>query len=63
MRKLRVITLTGVLWLCIFANAQVTSPVNGVSDPRTNCYAFTNATLVIEGFCNDDVNPLGPVQE
>jgi len=49
MRKLRVITLTGVLWLCIFANAQVTSPVNGVSDPRTNCYAFTNATIVKDG--------------
>lgn len=26
--------------------AQQTFPVNGVADPRTNCYAFTHATLV-----------------
>ncbi|HEY0273904.1 MAG TPA: hypothetical protein VGC22_12010, partial [Chitinophaga sp.] len=40
--------------LCILAGllgpatllAQQTFPVNGVADPRTNCYAFTHATLV-----------------
>src|SRR5678815_2258958 len=37
------------LMLCIFAKAQVTFPVNGVSDPRTGCYAFTNATIVKDG--------------
>src|SRR5438034_11543145 len=35
--------------LCISAKAQVTFPVNGVSDPRTGCYAFTNATVVKDG--------------
>ncbi len=35
--------------LCIIHQAQVTFPVNGVSDPRTNCYAFTNATIVKDG--------------
>jgi imidazolonepropionase-like amidohydrolase len=37
------------LMLCIFAKAQVTFPVNGISDPRTGCYAFTNATIVKDG--------------
>jgi imidazolonepropionase-like amidohydrolase len=40
---------TGAFILCIFVQAQVTFPVNGVADPRTNCYAFTNATIVKDG--------------
>ena len=40
---------TGAVMLCIFAQAQVTFPVNGVTDPRTKCYAFTNATIVKDG--------------
>ncbi len=47
MRKL--VPLTGVVFLCFFARAQVTFPVNGVADPRTGCYAFTNATIVKDG--------------
>src|SRR5215472_16090145 len=36
--------------LCgVFAQSQVTFPVNGVADPRTGCYAFTNATIVKDG--------------
>lgn len=42
-------TATVAFMLCIFAQAQVTFPVNGVADPRTNCYAFTNATIVKDG--------------
>ena len=38
-----------LLILYIFTKAQVTFPVNGVSDPRTGCYAFTNATIVKDG--------------
>jgi len=45
----RIKSVTGALVLCIFANAQVTFPVNGVADPRTGCYAFTNATIVKDG--------------
>ncbi len=45
----RIKTATGAVILCIFAQAQITSPVNGVADPRTNCYAFTNATIVKDG--------------
>ena len=45
----RIKTATGAFILCIFAQAQVTFPVNGVADPRTNCYAFTNATIVKDG--------------
>ena len=41
-------TIWALIW-CIFANAQVTFPVNGVSDPRLGCYAFTNATIVKDG--------------
>ena len=35
--------------LSMFANAQVTFPVNGITDPRIGCYAFTNATIVKDG--------------
>ena len=38
-----------VMALCLFAlhaGAQVTFPENGVVDPRTGHYAFTNATIV-----------------
>src|SRR4029079_12111643 len=28
---------------------QQTFPVNGIADPRTHCYAFTNATIVKDG--------------
>ena len=37
------------LMLSMFANAQVTFPVNGITDPRIGCYAFTNATIVKDG--------------
>ncbi len=37
------------LLICIFTKAQVTFPVNGITDPRTGCYAFTNATIVKDG--------------
>lgn len=45
----RITVAAGSLALCIFAKAQVTFPVNGVSDPRSGCYAFTNATIVKDG--------------
>ena len=45
----RIKTAAGAFILCIFAQAQITFPVNGVADPRTNCYAFTNATIVKDG--------------
>ncbi|PUZ19983.1 amidohydrolase [Chitinophaga costaii] len=37
--------LAGLLWPSVM-QAQQTFPVNGVADPRINCYAFTHATLV-----------------
>ena len=49
MRKRKIIAAIGALSLCSFVNAQVTSPVNGVADPRTGCYAFTHATIVKDG--------------
>src|SRR5258706_14697746 len=49
MRKLRILAGLGTLLFCFFAKAQVTFPVNGVADPRTGCYAFTNATVVKDG--------------
>jgi hypothetical protein len=45
----RIKTATGAFILCIFTQAQITFPVNGVADPRTNCYALTNATIVKDG--------------
>ena len=50
MRKSKI--LTGVGLGLLFFNAgfsQQTFPVNGVADPRTGCYAFTNATIVKDG--------------
>ena len=39
-----------LLWIFIISHimvtAQVTFPVNGVADPKVECYAFTNATIV-----------------
>jgi imidazolonepropionase-like amidohydrolase len=49
MRILKIISGMGALLLCIFAKAQVTFPVNGIADPRTGAYAFTNATIVKDG--------------
>jgi imidazolonepropionase-like amidohydrolase len=46
MRKLKFLTGLGMLLICFGAKAQNTFPVNGVADPRTGHYAFTNATIV-----------------
>lgn len=35
-----------LLLLTIATRAQETFPVNGVAEPKTSCYAFTNATIV-----------------
>ncbi len=35
-----------LLLLTITTRAQETFPVNGVAEPKANCYAFTNATIV-----------------
>jgi len=49
MRKLKIAAGLIALAGCLFSNAQVTFPVNGVTDPRTGCYAFTSATIVKDG--------------
>ena len=49
MRRLKFLAGLGALLACLLSNAQVTFPVNGVADPRTGCYAFTNATIVKDG--------------
>jgi imidazolonepropionase-like amidohydrolase len=55
MRKLsagfceKFLTGLGALLICFGAKAQTTFPVNGVADPRSGCYAFTNATIVKDG--------------
>ncbi|HMG68459.1 MAG TPA: amidohydrolase family protein [Chitinophagaceae bacterium] len=49
MGKLKTICGWVPFFLCSICNAQVTFPVNGVADPRTGCYAFTNATIVKDG--------------
>src|SRR5258708_3538483 len=41
--------LATLLSHAFFSTAQVTFPVNGVADPREECYAFTHATLVKDG--------------
>jgi imidazolonepropionase-like amidohydrolase len=41
--------LTALLTSVFVSSAQSTFPVNGIVDPRENCYAFTNATLVKDG--------------
>jgi imidazolonepropionase-like amidohydrolase len=33
----------------LFSTAQTTFPVNGVTDPREHCYAFTHATIIKDG--------------
>ena len=42
-----------LLWivLCtgLFVSAQVTYPLNDVANPKSDCYAFTNATIVKDG--------------
>jgi imidazolonepropionase-like amidohydrolase len=45
MRKLKALLGLGLLF-CLQAKAQSTFPVNGIADPRTGYYAFTNATIV-----------------
>ncbi|MCW3118017.1 MAG: amidohydrolase, partial [Chitinophagaceae bacterium] len=50
MRKLS--SLSWLALLLLFSptiHAQQTFPVNGVTDPRTGSYAFTNATIVKDG--------------
>src|SRR5260221_1394097 len=50
MRKLKF--PEGIVLALLFsctAFSQQTFPVNGISDPRTHCYAFTNATIVKDG--------------
>ncbi len=53
MRKMKLLLRPGLMFaLCYIATsllAQQTFPVNGVADPRTGCYAFTNATIVKDG--------------
>ncbi len=44
MRKIKLL-LSGLLF-ALLLQAQETFPVNGVSDKREGCYAFTNATIV-----------------
>ncbi|AHF15332.1 amidohydrolase family protein [Niabella soli] len=44
MKKLILLPLSWLL--CFIVSAQVSFPVNGVGDPRTGVYAFTNATIV-----------------
>ena len=40
------VLLFALLFNTIWANAQVTYPVNDVANPREGCYAFINATIV-----------------
>jgi imidazolonepropionase-like amidohydrolase len=53
MRKMKLLLRPGLMLalFCIVTSvlAQQTFPVNGVADPRTGCYAFTNATIVKDG--------------
>lgn len=42
----RITTAIGLLLAGFNANAQETWPVNGVSEPKDACYAFTHATIV-----------------
>jgi len=47
MRKLQVLAAAGILFLSgVRLQAQVTFPVNGVAEPKEDCYAFINATIV-----------------
>ena len=49
MRKLGAVPVAGALLFSIIARGQVTFPVNGITDARTGCYAFTNAVIVKDG--------------
>src|ERR1700681_4175454 len=50
MRKLKILAGAGLFLLLTHTTfSQVTFPVNGITDPRTGCYAFTNATIVKDG--------------
>ncbi|HYM94069.1 MAG TPA: amidohydrolase family protein [Chitinophagaceae bacterium] len=53
MRKMKLLLRPGLMlaMFCIATSlmAQQTFPVNGVADPRSGCYAFTNATIVKDG--------------
>ena len=42
----RSVVFAWLLLFCTVARAQETFPVNGVADPRSGIYAFTNATIV-----------------
>lgn len=46
---LRPCLMLSMLCIATVVLAQQTFPVNGVADPRTGCYAFTNATIVKDG--------------
>lgn len=45
----KLLPLLAAFFLFSTAHAQTTFPVNGVADPRENCFAFTHATLVKDG--------------
>ena len=48
MKKLQFLFVISLLILSSWrVNAQVTYPVNDVADPKESCFAFTNATIVI----------------
>ncbi len=52
MRKLKLLLLSALPMLLLHTRdliAQQTFPVNGISEPRTGCYAFTNATIIKDG--------------
>ncbi|HEY0434333.1 MAG TPA: amidohydrolase family protein [Chitinophagaceae bacterium] len=49
MRKLRGVAAIGAIFLCLRMSGQETFPVNGITDPRDRCYAFTHATIVKDG--------------
>src|SRR5688572_24068241 len=42
----RSVLFAWLLLFCTVVRAQETFPVNGVADPRSGVYAFTNATIV-----------------
>lgn len=42
----KIVALVSLMGLGLVAIAQETFPVNGISNPKTLCYAFTNATIV-----------------
>ncbi len=48
-----VVVAWSLFFFCLHTQAQITFPVNGITDPRTDCYAFTNATII-----KDDQNSI-----